>query len=813
MYEIIIGRTESERKLGLEGTIFIGKMYVRMGQTTSLSNKVFLDVINPHIILISGKRGCLSGETKIFTNHGYKDIKDFDESKDKIWSFNKEKRTFEWENAKLLKYPINNEKLVKIEFKDGKSLIATKEHPLLLEYGKYIFWRNANEINEKDKIISANYVPEVKNDKESEKIARLLGFVLADGTMNIRKGRFKDGRGCYYNGNKGRLRIFNACDEVLKIAKDDLEKEFNINVKRYKRNDCNCEVVETKHQKVIKKFNELGIPLGKKAGIIRVPNIVFESSNKFKSNFISALFCCDGYVPLNGNSLDYSSKSKEFLLDLQLLLHHFSIESVIRKKMAKCNGKLFENYRLFITDNHSIKTFQKEIPLFSKYKQNRIINHKFGPVERRKKTMYISNELVCSKIKNISEIEGISEVFDLNVPKNHSFVANGIISHNSGKSHSLGVIAEEISNLPENIAQNISVLILDTMGIFWTMKFPNDREEDLLNMWNLKPTATLKANIFIPKGYFNYYKEQKFPCDYSFSIAPSELSALDWCSVFNLEVLDPIGILTDNVIDRLQEAKGKNYDIKDIIIEIKKETKIEEKVKNGLENLFMTADSWGLFDKNATPIKDIIDRGKISIIDTSIYKDWNVKCLVSSIIAKKLLLERMVARKLEELKEIEKGYSYFFSEELSKKEQMPLVWILVDEMHEMLPKNKITPATDAFVQLLREGRQPGISLVMATQQPGEIHRDAITQSDIVISHRITAKNDIDALKEIMQTYLSADILKYLNELPKLAGSAIILDDNSERIYPIRIRPRFSWHGGESPKALHIKREQLIELGL
>ena len=173
----------------------------------------------------------------------------------------------------------------------------------------------------------------------------------------------------------------------------------------------------------------------------------------------------------------------------------------------------------------------------------------------------------------------------------------------------------------------------------------------------------------------------------------------------------------------------------------------------------------------------------------------------------------MVARKLEELKEIEKGYSYFFSEELSKKEQMPLVWILVDEMHEMLPKNKITPATDAFVQLLREGRQPGISLVMATQQPGEIHRDAITQSDIVISHRITAKNDIDALKEIMQTYLSADILKYLNELPKLAGSAIILDDNSERIYPIRIRPRFSWHGGESPKALHIKREQLIELGL
>ena len=263
----------------------------------------------------------------------------------------------------------------------------------------------------------------------------------------------------------------------------------------------------------------------------------------------------------------------------------------------------------------------------------------------------------------------------------------------------------------------------------------------------------------------------------------------------------------------MQETKGKNYDIKDIIDEIKKDTKSEDKVKNGLENLFSNADSWGLFDKNATSIKDIIDRGKISIIDTSIYKDWNVKNLVASLVAKKLLLERMIVRKLEELKDIEKGYSYFFSEEVARKEQMPLVWIFVDEAQELIPKDKITPATDAFVQLLREGRQPGISLVMATQQPGEIHTDAITQSDIVISHRITARRDIESLNNIMQTYVAADIMKYLNELPRQAGSAIILDDNSERIYPIRVRPRFSWHGGESPKALHVKREELVELGL
>ena len=41
MYEIVIGRSESDlKRLGLKGTIFLGKHYVKMGPTTSLSNKI-----------------------------------------------------------------------------------------------------------------------------------------------------------------------------------------------------------------------------------------------------------------------------------------------------------------------------------------------------------------------------------------------------------------------------------------------------------------------------------------------------------------------------------------------------------------------------------------------------------------------------------------------------------------------------------------------------------------------------------------------------------------------------------------------------
>ncbi|MAG46980.1 hypothetical protein CL617_00100, partial [archaeon] len=139
--------------------------------------------------------------------------------------------------------------------------------------------------------------------------------------------------------------------------------------------------------------------------------------------------------------------------------------------------------------------------------------------------------------------------------------------------------------------------------------------------------------------------------------------------------------------------------------------------------------------------------------------------------------------------------------------------IISHNCHEFLPKKGKTPATDALVQLLREGRQPGISLVLATQQPGQIHKDVMTQSDIVLSHRLTAKFDIEALKSIMQTYLNLDILSYLNNLPRLKGSAIILDDNSERIYPMRTRPKMSWHGGSAPSSVKINKKELLDLKL
>ena len=82
-----------------------------------------------------------------------------------------------------------------------------------------------------------------------------------------------------------------------------------------------------------------------------------------------------------------------------------------------------------------------------------------------------------------------------------------------------------------------------------------------------------------------------------------------------------------------------------------------------------------------------------------------------------------------------------------------------------------------------------------------IKYDSNHSTDIVISHRVTAKLDTQALNDITQSYLYESISSKLNNLPRLNGSAIILDDNSERIYSMRVRPRFTWHGGEAPASI------------
>ena len=392
----------------------------------------------------------------------------------------------------------------------------------------------------------------------------------------------------------------------------------------------------------------------------------------------------------------------------------------------------------------------------------------------------------------------LSNPIYMDVARSHVILISG--KRGSGKSYTIGTMAEALSDLGIEESGNIAPLIFDTMGIFWTMKYKNAKDAALLSEWNLE-AKNVPMKVFAPFGYYQEYRDKGIDVDAEFAIKISELEPTDWVTLFELKFTDSVAVVIESVVSELRE-KGESFGFGDIYDLISKAENVEQVDKNSAMALFDAAKTWKVFDEErGIEVRDLISAGTTSVIDLSMYASlgaFNVRALIIGLVSKKIFNERMSSRKDEEIQAVQHGADYA---RYRVKREMPLVWIFIDEAHEFLPKEGKTPATDALVQLLREGRQPGISMVMATQQPGKIHTDAMTQSDVVISHRVTAEQDVKALNEIMQSYMYENINAKLNALPRLKGSAIILDDNSERIYPMRVRPRFTWHGGEAPTAV------------
>jgi DNA helicase HerA-like ATPase len=359
----------------------------------------------------------------------------------------------------------------------------------------------------------------------------------------------------------------------------------------------------------------------------------------------------------------------------------------------------------------------------------------------------------------------------------------------SGKSYSSAVIAEEITKLPDEVRLNLSCLMIDTMGIFWSMKNPNDRQMIELTDWGLKPKGFNVKNI-IPVGTKAFYDKYGITYDSTFAVKPSELSTSDWALTFNIDIFEPLGILLERVLKRLQ---GKDYSIDDIINEIERDKRSDDKERMSLENRFMSAKNWGIFSQESVSIGEFLEPGVISVLDVSL-QDTNVRSLMIGIFCREIYQARMASRRSEEI-------ALMGGETTTK---VPMTWITIDEVHNYLPERGETAATRDLLTLLREGRQPGISLVLITQRPNKIHEDALSQADLIIAHRLTAKPDVESLSSVMQTYLLSDIRKLMQMLPKNKGAALVLDDNSERIFNIQVRPRQSWHAGESPVAIKEK---------
>ncbi|HEC77008.1 MAG TPA: ATP-binding protein [Thermoplasmatales archaeon] len=352
-----------------------------------------------------------------------------------------------------------------------------------------------------------------------------------------------------------------------------------------------------------------------------------------------------------------------------------------------------------------------------------------------------------------------------------------------GKSYTIGVFIEEMALLDEEIRKNIAILVIDTLGLFWTTFWPNLKQKNLLEKWDLTP-KNFDIMIFSSEENVERYKRFGIPAE-KLVIKTPEIDLYHWSQLFNLMPTDYESAVIGKVLSEIGE---KDYSIDEIIDYLEKEEEIKEEAKLVVENFFHMAKSWKIFGRRGIEINNIAKGGRITVIDLSSFSD-ELKRIIVSVISRKIFYKR-----IKERKNYEEATIHRLNYDMNNK--IPLTWLVMDEAHIFLPSEECISKNILVRQWLRQGRQFGLSMILATQRPSSLDREVFSHSDIIISHRLTSYEDLEALNSIRPTYMNVKIEEAIKKIGEEKGTAIIIDDNSESIHVIKIRPRLSWHGGD-----------------
>ncbi|MFH1696387.1 MAG: ATP-binding protein [Candidatus Diapherotrites archaeon] len=377
----------------------------------------------------------------------------------------------------------------------------------------------------------------------------------------------------------------------------------------------------------------------------------------------------------------------------------------------------------------------------------------------------------------------------------------------SGKSYVMGVIAEELARKNKNVG----VLVVDPVGVFWSMKFPNKEEREIKKLfeWGMKPEGLDNVKVFIPSGMVNEVPKSTY--DAGFSMQPSLLTADDWCLTFGVERFSPSGLLLDKVLRKVEKGyrkletnkevkgRGKKYSLDEVVQCLQYDAELNSREKGykqdsirALISRFEASKTWGIFDEKGTPLSELSRAGQLTVLDTSFLEDV-VTALVIGILARRLL----AARKISTRKEAAQKFKKLDVDELLELE-VPPTWLFIDEAHTLIPSgNYKTPATAGLIEYVKQGRRPGCSLVFATQQPSAIDTRVLSQLDVIMSHKLVFDDDIKAIHRRTPTIIPGQYKKptFIKSLP--VGTALTGDrsETTSRAFIMKIRPRMSQHEG------------------
>lgn len=374
----------------------------------------------------------------------------------------------------------------------------------------------------------------------------------------------------------------------------------------------------------------------------------------------------------------------------------------------------------------------------------------------------------------------------------------------SGKSFDLGVLVEGISTLSEaspvqEAVDPITSFVIDTQSQFWTLGYAPRSEVEAnatqlaeLAAWNIQPNAVGDIAYFLPPG-----AEPITGTEETFTLSPDQVSHEEWCALIGQDVYSPQGHVLGATLDALKS----DFDVGEMCAYVENDRhwrNVAEVTRQAVLYKLGDLAKTGLFQKSGLRVSDLLIAGRCNVFMLRDLRDVD-KSLVTSIIARQLFT--VMGQHHRRAKR-----DAFFGADRSASKLPARVWLIIDEAHVVAPSDRAMPAREALVEYVKRGRDAGLSLVLATQQPSAIDDRILSQVNLAFTHRLAFQTDISAASARVPTKTPqalklrgtevkdfADMIRVLD-----AGECFLGDQATSRAILTRIRPRVTSHGGYSP---------------
>lgn len=391
----------------------------------------------------------------------------------------------------------------------------------------------------------------------------------------------------------------------------------------------------------------------------------------------------------------------------------------------------------------------------------------------------------------------------------------------SGKSYTLGALCEGLvaDSWVRLGAPDQAVLLIDTLNIYGTLHVAADTSGADRRFWQL-PSHLSTVRYLAPEITRSTIAAEST----KLTVDPAWLTLEDWCSFFDVDPFaDPLGHLLGVVLDRTRERwqaldigglpDGSRTGVEDCIEVLDHDQDalhFEESTREALRRRLLSLERFGFLARPSPRVEDLLAPGVVTVCQLRDLDD-RIRSLIVAVLVREVMRSRGRADSASRLVAARMrlgGQPTQTPSDEGRPPPLPRCWIAIDEAHNYLPSGGSLPSRPVLRRLITEGRNIGLSVVVATQQPSGLDSSIQRNADALMVHSMSMRDDIAAAEGMLNTQtpdsatwgaaerVSGKVFeKVVRALPQ--GYCLVSSDSANRIFALRVRPRLTMHGGET----------------